>query len=215
MLLTQSIILLHSDVDVANALHNSWSSNSAWVWVQKYQWLLSDLNGQEFTLEIGIPFGLIMVAHHRFFTTTLNLQPDLDRSDWFLLSFVGRQKPKFFRMWWFAPVLVQCFQFSLWHSGEGVQVVRCVHTHGKGRTNLYHCLLSIFRLEMKVIKSSGGMPRLSYTGRDDRHFVPTGLYIVRTMNGRKRESPLPLSFSLSLQAKSIGQACSSCNLVKN
>ncbi|XP_062427962.1 cap-specific mRNA (nucleoside-2'-O-)-methyltransferase 1 isoform X2 [Rhea pennata] len=38
------------------------------------------------------------------------------------------------------------------------------------------------RLEMKVIKSSGGMPRLSYTGRDDRHFVPTGLYIVRTVN---------------------------------
>ncbi|XP_066474731.1 cap-specific mRNA (nucleoside-2'-O-)-methyltransferase 1 [Tiliqua scincoides] len=38
------------------------------------------------------------------------------------------------------------------------------------------------RLEMKVIKSSGGMPRLSYTGRDDRHFVPTGLYIVRTVS---------------------------------
>ncbi|XP_013799295.1 cap-specific mRNA (nucleoside-2'-O-)-methyltransferase 1 [Apteryx mantelli] len=38
------------------------------------------------------------------------------------------------------------------------------------------------RLEMKVIKSSGGIPRLSYTGRDDRHFVPTGLYIVRTVN---------------------------------
>lgn len=30
MLLTQSIILLHSHaIDVANALHNSWSSNSA------------------------------------------------------------------------------------------------------------------------------------------------------------------------------------------
>uniref|UniRef100_A0A7M4EUI6 Cap-specific mRNA (nucleoside-2'-O-)-methyltransferase 1 n=1 Tax=Crocodylus porosus TaxID=8502 RepID=A0A7M4EUI6_CROPO len=38
------------------------------------------------------------------------------------------------------------------------------------------------RLEMKIIKSSGGIPRLSYTGRDDRHFVPTGLYIVRTVN---------------------------------
>ncbi|OXB65405.1 hypothetical protein ASZ78_005032, partial [Callipepla squamata] len=38
------------------------------------------------------------------------------------------------------------------------------------------------RLEMKVIKGSGGIPRLSYTGRDDRHFVPTGLYIVRTVN---------------------------------
>ncbi|CAJ0968053.1 unnamed protein product [Ranitomeya imitator] len=38
------------------------------------------------------------------------------------------------------------------------------------------------RLEMKIIKSSGGMPRLSYTGRDDRHFVPSGLYIVKTLN---------------------------------
>uniref|UniRef100_A0A8D0HJH1 Cap-specific mRNA (nucleoside-2'-O-)-methyltransferase 1 n=1 Tax=Sphenodon punctatus TaxID=8508 RepID=A0A8D0HJH1_SPHPU len=38
------------------------------------------------------------------------------------------------------------------------------------------------RLEMKLIKSSGGNPRLSYTGRDDRHFVPAGLYIVRTVN---------------------------------
>ncbi|XP_048375572.1 cap-specific mRNA (nucleoside-2'-O-)-methyltransferase 1 [Sphaerodactylus townsendi] len=38
------------------------------------------------------------------------------------------------------------------------------------------------RLEMKIIKSSGGIPRLSYTGRDDRHFVPTGLYIVRTVS---------------------------------
>lgn len=66
---------------------------------------------------------------------------------------------------------------------------------------------------MKVIKSSGGMPRLSYTGRDDRHFVPTGLYIVRTMSGRKRESPL--NFPMSLQVKSIDQACLSCNLVKN
>ncbi|XP_072298705.1 cap-specific mRNA (nucleoside-2'-O-)-methyltransferase 1 [Eucyclogobius newberryi] len=38
------------------------------------------------------------------------------------------------------------------------------------------------RLEMKVTKSSGGMPRLSYTGRDDRHFLPTGLYMVKTVN---------------------------------
>ncbi|XP_056284572.1 cap-specific mRNA (nucleoside-2'-O-)-methyltransferase 1 isoform X2 [Pseudoliparis swirei] len=38
------------------------------------------------------------------------------------------------------------------------------------------------RLEMKVTKSSGGIPRLSYTGRDDRHFLPTGLYIVKTVN---------------------------------
>lgn len=40
------------------------------------------------------------------------------------------------------------------------------------------------RLEMKLIKGSGGTPKLSYTGRDDRHFVPTGLYIVRTVTGR-------------------------------
>ncbi|XP_068580711.1 cap-specific mRNA (nucleoside-2'-O-)-methyltransferase 1 [Cebidichthys violaceus] len=38
------------------------------------------------------------------------------------------------------------------------------------------------RLEMKVTKSSGGAPRLSYTGRDDRHFLPTGLYIIKTVN---------------------------------
>lgn len=38
------------------------------------------------------------------------------------------------------------------------------------------------RLEMKLTKSSGGVPRLSYTGRDDRHFLPTGLYIIKTAN---------------------------------
>ncbi|RXN00842.1 Cap-specific mRNA (nucleoside-2'-O-)-methyltransferase 1 [Acipenser ruthenus] len=38
------------------------------------------------------------------------------------------------------------------------------------------------RLEMKLTKSSGGFPRLSYTGRDDRHFLPTGLYIIKTVN---------------------------------
>ncbi|XP_032804028.1 cap-specific mRNA (nucleoside-2'-O-)-methyltransferase 1 isoform X2 [Petromyzon marinus] len=36
------------------------------------------------------------------------------------------------------------------------------------------------RLEMKVTKGSGGMPKLSYTGQDDRHFLPSGLYFVRT-----------------------------------
>lgn len=36
---------------------------------------------------------------------------------------------------------------------------------------------------MKVTKSSSGVPRLSYTGRDDRHFLPTGLYIIKTVNG--------------------------------
>lgn len=46
------------------------------------------------------------------------------------------------------------------------------------------CSPCMCRLEMKLIKGSGGTPKLSYTGRDDRHFVPTGLYIVRTMNGR-------------------------------
>jgi len=38
---------------------------------------------------------------------------------------------------------------------------------------------------MKVTKSSGGMPRLSYTGRDDRHFLPSGLYIIKTVNGKR------------------------------
>lgn len=44
-------------------------------------------------------------------------------------------------------------------------------------------MLWVSRLEMKVTKSSGGVPRLSYTGRDDRHFLPTGLYIIKTVNG--------------------------------
>ncbi|KAG8536441.1 hypothetical protein GDO81_026361 [Engystomops pustulosus] len=52
------------------------------------------------------------------------------------------------------------------------------------------------RLEMKVIKSSGGIPRLSYTGRDDRHFVPSGLYIVKTMN-----DPWTMAFSKSHNRK--------------
>ncbi|XP_066451385.1 cap-specific mRNA (nucleoside-2'-O-)-methyltransferase 1 [Eleutherodactylus coqui] len=52
------------------------------------------------------------------------------------------------------------------------------------------------RLEMKVIKSSGGIPRLSYTGRDDRHFVPSGLYIVKTVN-----DPWVMAFSKSHNRK--------------
>lgn len=156
-----------------------------------------------------------MVAYHRFFTTALNLQPDLERSDWFLLSCVERQNLQFFRVWWFNPILCSAVSSHYDTLEKRVQVVPAVYKHSKGKNSLYHCLLSMFRLEMKVIKSSGGMPRLSYTGRDDRHFVPTGLYIVRTMNGRRRESPLPLNFSLSLQVKSTDQACSSCNLVKN
>lgn len=54
----------------------------------------------------------------------------------------------------------------------------CTHSHFL----LTH--LGEIRLEMKIIKGSSGTPKLSYTGRDDRHFVPTGLYIVRTVNGR-------------------------------
>nr|XP_025042133.1 cap-specific mRNA (nucleoside-2'-O-)-methyltransferase 1 isoform X1 [Pelodiscus sinensis] len=52
------------------------------------------------------------------------------------------------------------------------------------------------RLEMKIIKSSGGIPRLSYTGRDDRHFVPMGLYIVRTVN-----DPWTMAFSKNSKRK--------------
>ncbi|XP_063774937.1 cap-specific mRNA (nucleoside-2'-O-)-methyltransferase 1 [Pseudophryne corroboree] len=52
------------------------------------------------------------------------------------------------------------------------------------------------RLEMKMIKSSGGIPRLSYTGRDDRHFVPSGLYIVKTVN-----DPWTMAFSKSRNRK--------------
>ncbi|XP_068088782.1 cap-specific mRNA (nucleoside-2'-O-)-methyltransferase 1 [Hyperolius riggenbachi] len=52
------------------------------------------------------------------------------------------------------------------------------------------------RLEMKIIKSSGGIPRLSYTGRDDRHFVPSGLYLVKTVN-----DPWTMAFSKSHNRK--------------
>ncbi|ELK16563.1 S-adenosyl-L-methionine-dependent methyltransferase FTSJD2 [Pteropus alecto] len=52
------------------------------------------------------------------------------------------------------------------------------------------------RLEMKIIKGSSGIPKLSYTGRDDRHFVPTGLYIVRTVN-----EPWTMGFSKSFKRK--------------
>ncbi|XP_075411290.1 cap-specific mRNA (nucleoside-2'-O-)-methyltransferase 1 isoform X2 [Tenrec ecaudatus] len=52
------------------------------------------------------------------------------------------------------------------------------------------------RLEMKIIKGSSGTPKLSYTGRDDRHFVPTGLYIVRTVN-----EPWTMAFSKKLNRK--------------
>ncbi|KAI2649558.1 Cap-specific mRNA (nucleoside-2'-O-)-methyltransferase 1 [Labeo rohita] len=52
------------------------------------------------------------------------------------------------------------------------------------------------RLEMKITKSSGGMPRLSYTGRDDRHFLPNGLYIIKTVN-----DPWTMAFSKSSKRK--------------
>nr|KAF6461641.1 cap methyltransferase 1 [Molossus molossus] len=52
------------------------------------------------------------------------------------------------------------------------------------------------RLEMKIIKGFSGTPKLSYTGRDDRHFVPTGLYIVRTVN-----EPWTMGFSKSFKRK--------------
>uniref|UniRef100_A0A673M676 Cap-specific mRNA (nucleoside-2'-O-)-methyltransferase 1 n=1 Tax=Sinocyclocheilus rhinocerous TaxID=307959 RepID=A0A673M676_9TELE len=43
---------------------------------------------------------------------------------------------------------------------------------------------------------SGGMPRLSYTGRDDRHFLPSGLYIIKTVN-----DPWTMAFSKSSKRK--------------
>uniref|UniRef100_A0A670Y6C1 Cap-specific mRNA (nucleoside-2'-O-)-methyltransferase 1 n=1 Tax=Pseudonaja textilis TaxID=8673 RepID=A0A670Y6C1_PSETE len=52
------------------------------------------------------------------------------------------------------------------------------------------------RLEMKVMKSSGGISQLSYTGRDDRHFVPFGLYIVRTVS-----DPWTMAFSKTSNKK--------------
>lgn len=52
------------------------------------------------------------------------------------------------------------------------------------------------RLEMKVTKSSGGVPRLSYTGRDDRHFLPNGLYIIKTIN-----DPWTMAYSKNTKRK--------------
>ncbi|XP_048830226.1 cap-specific mRNA (nucleoside-2'-O-)-methyltransferase 1-like isoform X1 [Brienomyrus brachyistius] len=52
------------------------------------------------------------------------------------------------------------------------------------------------RLEMKVTKSSGGVPRLSYTGRDDRHFLPSGLYIIKTVN-----EPWTMAYSKNTKRK--------------
>ncbi|XP_060947289.1 cap-specific mRNA (nucleoside-2'-O-)-methyltransferase 1 [Limanda limanda] len=52
------------------------------------------------------------------------------------------------------------------------------------------------RLEMKVTKSSGGIPRLSYTGRDDRHFLPTGLYIIKTIS-----EPWTIAYSKNSKSK--------------
>lgn len=122
----------------------------------------------------------------------------------FFLAMQGKQEVGFSGMWWFILSYFHCDAL------EGVCGchIACKRTIKEETgdavfSNLYHCLLSTFRLEMKVIKSSGGVPRLSYTGRDDRHFVPTGLYIVRTVNGRKRESPALHFFSLHFQVKSI------------
>ncbi|XP_062406548.1 cap-specific mRNA (nucleoside-2'-O-)-methyltransferase 1 [Sardina pilchardus] len=52
------------------------------------------------------------------------------------------------------------------------------------------------RLEMKITKGSGGMPRLSYTGRDDRHFLPSGLHIIKTVN-----DPWTMAYSKSSKRK--------------
>uniref|UniRef100_A0A665T9Y8 Cap-specific mRNA (nucleoside-2'-O-)-methyltransferase 1 n=1 Tax=Echeneis naucrates TaxID=173247 RepID=A0A665T9Y8_ECHNA len=51
------------------------------------------------------------------------------------------------------------------------------------RDHHYQHFKYFFQVKVKfVTKSSGGVPRLSYTGRDDRHFLPTGLYIIKTVN---------------------------------
>ncbi|XP_077566986.1 cap-specific mRNA (nucleoside-2'-O-)-methyltransferase 1 [Stigmatopora nigra] len=52
------------------------------------------------------------------------------------------------------------------------------------------------RLEMKVTKGSGGVPRLSYTDRDDRHFLPTGLYVIKTT-----KEPWVMAYSKSSSRK--------------
>lgn len=59
------------------------------------------------------------------------------------------------------------------------------------------------RLEMKVTKSSGGVPRLSYTGRDDRHFLPTGLYIIKTVSGTCLSHLLLLLSALGCQSLQV------------
>uniref|UniRef100_A0A8D2J2X9 Cap-specific mRNA (nucleoside-2'-O-)-methyltransferase 1 n=1 Tax=Varanus komodoensis TaxID=61221 RepID=A0A8D2J2X9_VARKO len=61
------------------------------------------------------------------------------------------------------------------------------------------------RLEMKILKSSGVIPRLSYTGRDDRHFVPKGLYIIRTVN------PWTMAFSKNAHRKFFYNKSTQCS----
>lgn len=59
---------------------------------------------------------------------------------------------------------------------------------------------------MKVTKSSGGVPRLSYTGRDDRHFLPTGLYIIKTVSGTYLSHLLLLLSALACQSLQVKTA---------
>lgn len=59
---------------------------------------------------------------------------------------------------------------------------------------------------MKVTKSSGGVPRLSYTGRDDRHFLPTGLYIIKTVSGTYLSHLLLLLSALACQSLQLKTA---------
>lgn len=159
---------------------------------------------------MGIPFTLSVLDHHRSYIAVLDLLPDIYVQLWlFSLATQRRQETECSGMWWSILLYFHCDALERvcrWHAVP--KMIRCAQDDCKGRNRrccVWHhcyCLLSTFRLEMKVIKGSGGIPQLSYTGRDDRHFVPTGLYIVRTVNGRKRESlVLILLFSVSPSKK--------------
>lgn len=59
---------------------------------------VSGLKDEEFILEMGTPFGLSVVDHHRSFIATLDLLPD-SRQLWLVsLAMCRRQETEFSRM---------------------------------------------------------------------------------------------------------------------
>uniref|UniRef100_A0A673M3R5 Cap-specific mRNA (nucleoside-2'-O-)-methyltransferase 1 n=1 Tax=Sinocyclocheilus rhinocerous TaxID=307959 RepID=A0A673M3R5_9TELE len=74
--------------------------------------------------------------------------------------------------------------------------VRDQHFNQRSFANYYMCVPPLDYYYYFNFIFSGGMPRLSYTGRDDRHFLPSGLYIIKTVN-----DPWTMAFSKSSKRK--------------